>query len=71
MSAINIWMRLTNARDDAFLTQLVFLLDTVHFNFIRIEPRSVSLHFAYMYADTSQLCILNHIYLLFLVIVIL
>ena len=59
-------MRLTNAGDDSFLTQLVFLLDTVHFSFVRIEPRNVSL---YLYTNTIMQ--FNYISLLFLVIVIL
>ena len=69
MSALNIWMRLTNARDDAFLTQLVFLVDTVHFSFVRIEPRNVSLYLPYIYTNTIMH--FNYISLLFLVIVIL
>lgn len=41
VSNINFWMNLTNTRDDAFLTQITFILDS-SFELVRVEPRSVS-----------------------------
>jgi hypothetical protein len=37
----NVWMRLRNALDNAYLAQLSFVLDTARFEFVRIEPRSL------------------------------
>ena len=41
----NVWLDISNTRDDAYLTQLTFDEPIQQLSFIRIEPRNVRIFF--------------------------